>query len=143
MRVALRVAWRSATWSGPREVPSGANGGPPPRRRVPLHEPLATPENLDACVPRTVLLRSALSVHFALNEETGNAGSQQEVHAIDSRGRDGTGVHIQPNTRTLSEHGAFHKCRIGRADTSPVTTSFVSEAPSRDDLTRRRPLHTV
>ena len=32
--------------------------------------------------------------------------------------RDGTGMHVEPNTRTLSEHGASRNCRIGRATTS-------------------------
>lgn len=51
-------------------------------------------------------------------------------HAIDRRGCDGTGVHIEPNTRTLSEHGASHKCRIGRADhLHPVTHEFCERGP--------------
>lgn len=33
---------------------------------------------------------------------------QLASHAIDRRGRDGSGVPIEPNTRTLSKHGASH-----------------------------------
>lgn len=49
---------------------------------------------------------------------------------INRRCRDGTSMHIQSNTRTLSEHGASHNCRIGRADhLHPVTHEFCERGP--------------
>src|SRR5665648_620328 len=77
-------------------------GQPESRRTCLIRRPPRTRQALDPRLDLPVIRDQTLPEH--LTSDT-----------IDRRSHDGSCVHIQTNTRTLTHTGASHNCRIGRA----------------------------